>query len=226
MNDAKSALERDGFFAIPKALPAALVDEIAAHCAHLNLDGAGMRNLLKLSWVQETVCALRNNPMLKSLLESASVAVQCTLFDKNQHINWLVPFHQDLSIQARKTGAALQNGRWTVKEGESYVQPPAEILEKALAVRLHLDPTTTSNGPLRVVPGSHHYGRLPSAACAELAATSTPIVCTAQRGDVLLMRPLLLHASSKSLSGSRRRILHFLFASPEPPAGIGWRYII
>lgn len=46
--------------------------------------------------------------------------------------------------------------------------------------------------------------------------------CLAQCGDVLLLRPLLLHASSKSSGSSRRRVLHFLFGPRELPQGMRW----
>jgi len=81
-----------------------------------------------------------------------------------------------------------------------------------LAVRIHLDPSTTDNGSLRVVPGSHQLGRIPSAAAGAAARDCTPVLCTVARGAALLMRPLILHASSKSTVTSPRRVLHFLYA--------------
>ena len=35
-------------------------------------------------------------------------------------------------------------------------KPPLPVLESMLAVRLHLDSCTESNGPLRISPGTHH----------------------------------------------------------------------
>ena len=59
-----------------------------------------------------------------------------------------------------------------------------------LTVRIHLDEVTEENGPLQVIPGSHRSGK-------ELRLNETlPRTVLADQGDVLLMRPLLLHASS------------------------------
>ena len=38
----------------------------------------------------------------------------------------------------------------------------------------------------------------------------------------MLMRPLLLHASSKTAGTSRRRVLHFLFGPRELAFGLVW----
>lgn len=42
------------------------------------------------------------------------------------------------------------------------------------------------------------------------------------RGGVMLMRPLLLHASSKISANKPRRVLHFVFAPAIPPDGLRW----
>jgi hypothetical protein len=41
---------------------------------------------------------------------------------------------------------------------------------------------------------------------------------------VLVMRPLVLHASSKATGTSKRRVLHILFGPPELPYGLEWAY--
>lgn len=114
-------------------------------------------------------------------------------------------------------------GAWSEKEGQLFVHAPASLLAQLVAVRVHIDPATTSNGPLRVIPGSHRLGRLNSAQIQQARAASHEVVCTAQRGDVLLMQPLILHASSKGTVPDRRRVLHFLFAPPDPGYDIRWQ---
>ncbi|MEN0021537.1 MAG: phytanoyl-CoA dioxygenase, partial [Planctomycetota bacterium] len=42
-----------------------------------------------------------------------------------------------------------------------------------------------------------------------------PVTCTAQVGDVLLMRPLLWHASSSSSEPTHRRVVHLEFAPAD-----------
>jgi len=52
------------------------------------------------------------------------------------------------------------------------------------------------------------------------------VTCTLGRGDALLLRPLLLHASSKATSDLPRRILHFLFGRPLLPFGLRWHHAV
>jgi hypothetical protein len=50
----------------------------------------------------------------------------------------------------------------------------------------------------------------------------TERLCTATQGDAYLMRPLLLHASSRSTSDRQRRMLHFEYAGGELPGSLQW----
>jgi hypothetical protein len=43
-------------------------------------------------------------------------------------------------------------------------------------------------------------------------STKPEIVCACAAGDVLVMRPLILHASNRALHPARRRVLHFEYA--------------
>lgn len=46
--------------------------------------------------------------------------------------------------------------------------------------------------------------------------------CIAERGDVLAMRPLLLHASSPAASPQHRRVVHIEYAAAELPGDLEW----
>ncbi len=48
------------------------------------------------------------------------------------------------------------------------------------------------------------------------------VLCTAQCGDLLLLRPLLLHRSGKAESRRARRVLHFVFGPAVLPGGVAW----
>jgi ectoine hydroxylase-related dioxygenase (phytanoyl-CoA dioxygenase family) len=115
---------------------------------------------------------------------------------------------------------------WSEKEGSLFVQAPVAVLEQLVAVRLHLDDCSAVDGPLRVLPGSHRLGLLADEEASRLRAQSTEIVCEARQGDALLLRPLLLHASSKANGHSLRRVLHFLFGPPELPQGLRWQHAV
>jgi ectoine hydroxylase-related dioxygenase (phytanoyl-CoA dioxygenase family) len=182
--------------------------------------------LLGLAWCRALVKRVKTRLENAGALPSSSVAVQCTLFDKTPQRNWLVALHQDLSIPVR---ARVQHPRltvWSRKEGEHFVQAPPELLEALLAVRIHIDDCGLENGPLRVVPGSHRHGRLGNVAGQQLRVVAGEAPCPARSGDALLMRPLLLHASSKAIAPGRRRVLHVLFGPASLPFGLEWTHAV
>jgi ectoine hydroxylase-related dioxygenase (phytanoyl-CoA dioxygenase family) len=96
------------------------------------------------------------------------------------------------------------------------------VLEELVAVRVHLTDCDESNGALYVVPGSHRFGRLDLAMARRLRDEhgEHPVPCLAK--DALLMRPLLLHSSSKAVSTSPRPVLHFLVGPALLPEGLQW----
>src|SRR6185437_1783177 len=85
-------------------------------------------------------------------------------------------------------------------------------------VRVHVDPCPSDAGALRVVPGPHRFGRLGGTEPAEMRAAQGETVVSAAQGAALLMKPLLLHASSKAAQGATRRVLHFVFGPRDCPA--------
>jgi hypothetical protein len=48
------------------------------------------------------------------------------------------------------------------------------------------------------------------------------VVCTVPRAGAMLMRPLLLHASSECAVSEPRRVIHLEFATDELPHGLQW----
>jgi hypothetical protein len=211
-----------GFAVIPDVVSSAQCDSVTAHPALAASDAPGTRTLLSAPWCAALVDAIRNNNAVRPLLPDRPVAVQCTYFEKSTSQNWLVAVHQDLSIPVRERIDVAACSAWSEKEGVLFVQPPATVLDTIVAVRLHLDDSTPSNGPLRVVPGSHRHGRLTSAQVRAVREESGEIVCPVSKGGVLVMRPLLLHASSKAQVSAPRRVLHFVFGAPVLPLGLSW----
>jgi len=91
-----------------------------------------------------------------------------------------------------------------------------------ISIRLHLDSCDESNGALPVIPGSHLSGRIDEADIPSIIEKSADHVCAVDRGGALIMRPLLLHASSASEAPLHRRVIHLDFA-PEPlPSPLKW----
>lgn len=214
-----------GWLRVPSGVSRATVAALPSGMA-ADVGDAGTRNLLEVPWCVALVAPIRDRLRALGLLPADAVAVQCTLFRKTAACNWKVPYHQDLSIPiaGRVEHAALSG--WSVKEDVHYVQPPVDLLDALLAVRLHLDPCGPDEGALRVVPRSHRLGRLSSERIAAMDKRGHETLCAVDAGDLLLMRPLLLHASSKAERPNGRRVLHFLFAPPEPGYGLKWRMAV
>ena len=163
---------------------------------------------------------------MSGVLQPDLVAVQCSCFEKSTSRNWLVPLHQDLSIPVAQRVAHPQLRGWSEKEGALYVQAPIELLQQLVALRLHVDDCGVDDGPLRVLPGSHRRGLIDDAAAVAARRNEAEVVCTAPRGSVLVMSPLLLHASSKGIGSSLRRVLHFVFGPPALPCGLRWHLAV
>ena len=211
----------DGFAIIPRVIETAECLLAAEQIATLT-GSAGTRNLLSFSWCQELAAKISHHPDIAKLLRKDARPVLCTYFEKSTEMNWLVPAHQDLSIPVRERVSDPALHGWSVKEGQVFVQAPDETLAELFAVRVHIDRCGPEDGALRVVPGSHRNGRLPMAEIGVIRSLEGDVLCTAEAGDALVMRPLLIHASSKSRGDSTRRILHFLFGPAELPCGLEW----
>ncbi len=164
-------------------------------------------------------------PALRSLLgelfPAGGYLTKAIYFDKPAGSNWLVAWHQDLMINVARRADAPGYGPWTAKAGWVAVQPPAAVLENTITIRVHLDDCDATNGALKVVPGSHRQGVVPTEAIA--SQTSAATICAVPAGGAMLMKPLLLHASSRSTSARPRRVMHLEFSAEELPAGLAWR---
>jgi len=168
--------EIDGFVVIADVVGDHASDGLRAHLDSFAQTGAGSRNLLREPWCRGLACDLRERPGPVALLPRDAVAVQCTLFDKSPAKNWLVALHQDLSIPVKRRVDSSECSGWSEKEGGLYVQPPVEVLEQLVAVRVHIDECPAKSGALRVVPGSHVYGRLDGRASKKLREERREVV--------------------------------------------------
>jgi hypothetical protein len=215
-----SQLATNGFAMVPGVLDRAACAELIATLGPVT--GAGRRGLL----AEPAVRALAQSPRLLELLrphlDAEPRPVRAIYFDKSPEANWLVAWHQDLTLAVRERVEVEGFGPWSVKEGVPHVQPPVELLGRMLTLRLHLDAADESNGALRVLPGSHRLGRLSATQVQEWRAAQSEVVCTAAAGDGLLMRPLLLHASGRSTSPRHRRVLHLEYAGFALPPELAW----
>jgi hypothetical protein len=211
---------RSGFTVVENCCSAKECADIALRLSDLSTPGT--RRLLDLDWCQELGRTLQDR-LAESLPEIRNLlAIQCTYFNKSPETNWFVTYHQDRSIPVASSVCAEAWPSVSKKEGLTFIHASDEVLNQMLAVRLHLDDSTIDNGPLRVISESHLNGTLASNQISSLRATGHECSIIVHAGGVLLMRPLLLHASSKSKSKVSRRVLHFLFGPPTLPDGLEW----
>jgi ectoine hydroxylase-related dioxygenase (phytanoyl-CoA dioxygenase family) len=222
-------LSEKGFAIIRKVLSDATVADLISDLSRLDSSGAarcrngtafGVRNLLNLSpKIREFAASRAVRKLAESILSKNAKVVRAIYFDKTPEANWKVPWHQDLTIAVREKREAEGFTAWTRKAEIWHAQPPTQILERMLTLRFHLDDADETNGALKVVSGSHKR-RLSSAEVRMIAKPVT--ICEAARGDVLLMRPLLVHSSSAGTNPRHRRVIHFEVSADDLPGGLNW----
>lgn len=174
---------------------------------------AGIRHLMGIPGVsriahQENVLAL-----VKGILGEGAIPFRATLFDKSPSSNWLVMWHQDTALPLLDKNESEGWGPWSVKDGVTYAHAPAKALERVLAVRLHLDDSKLQNGPLRILPGTHNKGVLTDEELHNLSEQVQAVKCLVPVGGAIVMRPLVVHASSKSTSDEARRVIRIEYAT-------------
>lgn len=228
-------IEQNGFSLVQAVFSLREMNDFLAICERRLLDGKASESSIRsrdgsvfagrnlLDWFPEVRDIWRRAPLidlLRDLLGDRFGLVRALFFDKPPERSWTLPWHKDLTIAVMSGDPeSLLFAKPTKKAGVPHVEAPTELLERMLTLRLHLDDVTAENGPLKVVPGSHRFGK-------DLAlATREPQTILAKRGDVLAIRPLVTHASGHSHPESRqhRRILHLEFADrPALADGYTW----
>ena len=213
-------IESHGFAIVPEVIDAG--EQQALAVALGTVCGAGQRGLLAEPAVAALARSARLIELVRPHLPGEPRAVRAIYFDKSSESNWLVAWHQDVTLALAERIETPGFGPWSIKEGVAHVQPPVELLGQMLTIRLHLDDADAANGALRVLPGSHRAGRLSAEQIRGLRALQPEVLCTVKAGGATLMRPLLLHASSRSTTHRRRRVLHIEYAGFALPAGLQW----
>lgn len=173
---------------------------------------AGARHLMRNPAAAAIASDRRLLEIARRCLGSCAVPFRATLFAKSLLANWSVVWHQDTALPLERRIDSPEWGPWSTKTGILYAHAPGWALSRIVALRLHLDPSTVENGPLRVIAGSHLSGVLTDEKIFRVAKTEQALDCVVSRGGVLAMRPLLIHASSKAHSAAPRRVLHIEYA--------------
>ncbi len=208
-------VSKDGFASIPGIISEREIDrlQVTLKQSALPRSRAGMRHAMRSAGVAAVARDVRLMELAQEVLGAAAVPFRATLFDKSPVSNWLVVGHQDTALPLRVRREIPGWGPWSLKDGVNYAHAPASALEQVLALRLHLDDSVAENGPLRVLPGTQTLGVLSDEALHSLSTQIASVDCLVTRGGVLAMRPLVVHASSKSHSTAPRRVLHIEYAA-------------
>jgi ectoine hydroxylase-related dioxygenase (phytanoyl-CoA dioxygenase family) len=223
----KIALENQGY-----CVCSDLYSRVQVHDLHLLLDESLREFQLKsapvfairkvLDEIPEIRPLVFNQNLRELLTEIAPnhILTKSIYFDKPVGSNWFVAYHQDLSISVDKKHELEGYKNWTHKQGIIGVQPPLHILNNTLTVRIHLDDTDSSNGALKVIPKSHLDGvtRIDT----KTMNISNQTICEVPSGGIMIMKPLLYHASNRSENGNRRRVIHLEFCDQELAKPILW----
>ncbi|WP_190810980.1 phytanoyl-CoA dioxygenase family protein [Flagellimonas sp. S3867] len=158
--------------------------------------------------------------LLSELSESDYFLTKAIYFDKPSGSNWFVAYHQDLSISVDNKADLENYSNWTFKKGQYGVQPPIEILQDTITVRIHLDKTNKNNGALKVIPKSHSNGIIRYDS--KDWNTENEFICEVEKGGAMLMKPLTLHASSRTTNGKKRRVIHLEFNKHSLTEPLNW----
>ena len=160
------------------------------------------------------------NYIIKTIFGKDFFVVKSIYFDKPEDSNWFVSYHQDLTISVNNKVPLPNFGPWTIKQNQFGVQPPLEILQNIFTIRIHLDDTNTDNGALKVIPKSHLNGIFrPETINWNL---EQEVFCNVLEGGIMIMKPLLLHGSNKTINNKKRRVIHIEFSNLDLPNELNW----
>lgn len=217
-------LKESGFDIIEQVYSKEEVDEIIQHIDKKGIGGKfGVRSFLKDNPdIAKKVLSPNLLALVKSIAPNCKLSIKSIYFDKPPHANWIVNWHQDLTINLDGKADIPAFKKWRETEARTVVQPSLDVLESIFTLRIHLDDCTQENGALRVIEGSHKEGVINMRKWKgedERAITT----CEVGRGGVMLMRPLLLHSSRRTENQQNRRVIHIEFLEKELPYTLKWR---
>jgi hypothetical protein len=185
---------------------------VISGAVHHRAGGAfAARGLLrKVSELGQLLEACGIDALASAVLGDRAVPLDATFFDKHARANWTVPGHQDRVVAVAATTARKHR----IRDGVAYAELNAKALAGLVALRIHFDPTDGETGALCVVPGSHLNGVMSNGQILNVPLDQY-VPCAAGAGDVVILRPLLLHRSSPSRGEGQRRVLHLVYGTQE-----------
>lgn len=135
--------------------------------------------------------------------------------------DWDSFWHQDMFINATEKVDDKAFTGWEKKTDGYVAVAPEHYLHNAVTVRIHLDDAEESNGAMKVIPGSHQR-KLLDEEMALLTRNSAAVICDMKACGIQIMKPLLVHATSRGISPKARRVIHLEFNMRDLPEGTDW----
>ncbi len=225
----KTALQENGYAIVPEiytdqeisAIQKCIQNADIAHPSTKIKTVFAIRQLLKEIPELAPLLFTKNvKELIHSLSDANYFVTKALYFDKPSDSNWFVGYHQDLSITVDQKVDVENYRHWTFKKGQYGVQPPVEILNDTITLRIHLDDTNKNNGALKVLPKSHLNGII--SANANPYSINKEHICEVKKGGVMLMKPLTFHASNRTTNGKQRRVIHIELNKHPLKAPLQW----
>ncbi len=132
--------------------------------------------------------------LVESVLGDGFKLSSLNMRSANPHSSSVQPFHIDMGLLPDSEGYAVCNCVWM------------------------LDDFTLENGALRVIPGSHKWGKKPQDELADLYASHPEeLLVTGPAGTVVVMNAHAWHGGTANRTGKERRALHSFFCRRDIP---------
>ena len=219
-----SALEKYGFQIIDNVFSIKEVDDILTLINSSSIKNEfGVREfLLDNPEIFKKVFTRKLIAIIKNISPNCNKLIKSIYFDKPPNANWVVNWHQDLTINLIDKKEIPNFRNWRVQSERTIVQPDRAFLESIFTIRIHLDDCTETNGALRIIEASHQLGVVKMKDWIK-QKEGVEKICEVQKGGILIMKPLTLHSSRRSENQRNRRIIHLEFTDKELPDGLNWK---
>ena len=203
------ALEREGWSLWPGAATEARLLDLEAALPWMATPSRRPVPLAPLdAWLAGTDLPAR----MEALLGPGARPVRALLMAKGEGQDWDIGWHRDTTFAVKAPKAMPGFDGWVDKGPFWQAQAPLDLVAQVRSLRLHLDDSGPDTGPLLVKPRSHR------------GEDGEPFAVHAERGDAILMHPLLLHASERPRTLASRRVLHIEWAAFDLPGGLEWAW--